>query len=69
MYRGCLFARWLVEIVIYTLPELPNWELKLEKWWNCLTKRPRAVQTPGDAMLSNSVPRHLQNNSESVTFL
>ena len=41
--------------------------LKLEKLWNCLTKRPRAVQMPRDATHSNSVSRRLQNNNKSVT--
>ncbi len=39
----------------------------MEKLWNCLTKRPRTVQTPGDAIHSNSISRRLQNNSEHLT--
>ena len=49
------------------LPVLPNRGSKMEKLWNCLTKRPRTVQTPGDATHSNLVSRCLQNNSEGVT--
>ncbi len=56
----CLLASLTHYLHVTCIPK-PGW--KLEKLWNCLAKRPRTVQTLGDTISSNSIPRRLQNNA------